>query len=249
MTSPGGDVAAGPPPDDPDIPAVSNDVGVRARVLLADDHAVVLQGLKGLVNAQRDMVVVAEAVDGEAVLRIAAVVVPDVIVMDLSMPIVGGADATARLSRELPSVRVVALTVHEDAPYLAQVLKAGAYGYVLKRSAPEHLLAAIRAASAGGRYIDPAVAGTLVQGYVATHRERTAPSNPRLSDRERVVLVGIARGYTNREIAGELAVSVKTIETYKARFVAKLGLRTRVDIARYAAENGLDAASREGGVQ
>jgi DNA-binding NarL/FixJ family response regulator len=229
-------------------PVWNDNLRASLRVVLADDHAVVRAGLKSLVNSQQDMHVVGEAPNGGDAVSIVRELLPDVIVMDLSMPAVGGADATTRIATEFPTVKVVALTVHEDPSYLAQLLKAGACGYVLKRSAPDQLVHAIRAAAAGGIYIDPSVAATVVQGYLLSRRHSAGASRSPLSDRERAVLVRIARGYRNQEIAEQLGVSIKTVETYKARFVEKLGIRTRVEIARYAAEQGLDdnVSGREG---
>ncbi|HXT15416.1 MAG TPA: response regulator transcription factor [Gemmatimonadaceae bacterium] len=211
----------------------------RIRVVLADDHAVIREGLKLLVNAQPDMEVIGEAVDGEMALRVACELTPDVIVMDLSMPVLGGAAAAERVRRECPVVKVLALTVHEDRSYLAQLLKAGATGYILKRAAPEELVHAVRAVAAGGTYIDPAMAPALVQGYLQSRRRLRATAHEVLSERERDVLVRIARGNSNKEIARDLGLSVKTVETYKARFTEKLGVRSRVEIARYAAEHRL----------
>ena len=208
------------------------------RVLLADDHPIVREGLRLLVNAQPDMRVVGEAADGEAAWKAATALVPDVLVMDLSMPRLGGAEATMLVRRDCPSVKVLALTVHEERAYLTQLLRAGASGYVLKRAAPEELVRAVRTVAAGGTYIDPSLAGSLVEGYLDA--QTTADQSPEdsLSEREREVLVRIARGFSNKEIAAELGVSVKTVETYKGRVAEKLGLRTRVDIVRYAARHG-----------
>ena len=208
------------------------------RVVLADDHAVVREGLKALVNAQPDMRVVGEAADGEAAWRVAKELLPDVLVIDLSMPLLGGADATARVRRDCPSVKVLALTVHEEQLYLTQLLRAGASGYVLKRAAPLELVRAVRSVASGGTYIDPSLTETLVAGYLDAERAAELPEHDALSDREREVLVRIARGFSNKEIAAELGLSVKTVETYKARVAEKLGLRTRVDIVRYAAQRG-----------
>lgn len=208
------------------------------RVVLADDHAVVREGLKALVNAQPDMRVVGEAADGEAACRAARELSPDVLVMDLSMPVLGGADATARVRRECPLVKILALTVHEERHYLTQLLRAGASGYVLKRAAPAELVRAVRTVAAGGTYIDPSVAATLVEGYLDAQEAAEEAPHDALSDREREVLIGIARGFSNKEIAATLGLSVKTVETYKARFAEKLGLRGRVDIVRYASRQG-----------
>jgi DNA-binding NarL/FixJ family response regulator len=208
------------------------------RVVLADDHAVVREGLKALVNAQPDMRVVGEAADGEAAWRAAKELVPDVLVIDLSMPVMGGADATARVRRDCPSVKVLALTVHEEQLYLTQLLRAGASGYVLKRAAAAELVRAVRSVASGGTYVDPSLTATLVAGYLDAERAAEQPEHAALSDREREVLLRIARGFSNKEIAAELGLSVKTVETYKARMAEKLGLRTRVDIVRYAAQRG-----------
>ena len=216
----------------------SDDSEEVLRVVLADDHAVVREGLKALVNAQPDMRVVGEAADGEAAWRAVKELLPDVLVIDLSMPVMGGADATARVRRDCPSVKVLALTVHEEQLYLTQLLRAGASGYVLKRAAPMELVRAVRSVASGGTYIDPSLTGTLVAGYLDAERAAELPEHDALSDREREVLVRIARGFSNKEIAAELGLSVKTVETYKARVAEKLGLRTRVDIVRYAAQRG-----------
>ena len=208
------------------------------RVVLADDHAVVREGLKALVNAQPDMRVVGEAADGEAAWRAAKELLPDVLVIDLSMPVMGGAEATARVRRDCPSVKVLALSVHEEQLYLTQLLRAGASGYVLKRAAPMELVRAVRSVASGETYVDASLTKTLVAGYLDGERAAELPEHDALSDREREVLLRIARGFSNKEIAAELALSVKTVETYKARVAEKLGLRTRVDIVRYAAQRG-----------
>lgn len=208
------------------------------RIVLADDHAVVREGLKALVNAQADMRVIGEAADGEAAWRAALELRPDVLVIDLSMPVLGGAEATARVRRDCPAVKVLALSVHEERLYLTQLLRAGASGYVLKRAAPAELVRAVRTVAAGGTYIDPSIAGAIVAGYLDAQETVEQQSHDVLSDREREVLIRIARGFSNKEIAASLTLSVKTVETYKARIAEKLGLRTRVEIVRYAARQG-----------
>ena len=205
------------------------------RVLLADDHAVVRAGLRALIDAQPDLEVVAEAGDGPAAVRLAGQTKPDVAVLDFAMPQLNGAEVAERLRTVSPPTKVLALTVHEDPAYLRQVLRAGARGYVLKRSAAEELIHAIRAVAQGGVAIDPALAGQVVQGYVGGEEAGAADE---LSEREEAVLRRIAAGLSNKEIARRLGVSAKTVETYKARAVEKLGLRGRVDIVRYALKHG-----------
>lgn len=222
----------------PREPPPSDELQDVLRVVLADDHAVVREGLKALVDAQPDMRVVGEAEDGEAAWRAATELLPNVLVMDLSMPISGGAEATARIRRDCPTVNVLALTVHEERGYLTQLLQAGASGYILKRAAPSELVRAVRTVAAGGTYIDPAMSAVLVESYLDAEKLADRPPSDMLSDREREVLRRMALGFSNKEIAAGLAVSVKTVETYKARIGEKLGLKTRVDIVRYAALRG-----------
>jgi DNA-binding NarL/FixJ family response regulator len=207
------------------------------RVVLADDHPVVRGGLKQLIDSQSDMCVVGEAMNGDEAWRSAMQLEPDVVVMDLSMPVIDGVEATRRVKRDLPNVRVLALTVHEERQYLNQLLRAGASGYVLKRAAADELLRAIRTVAKGETYIDPALAATLVEGFLDSQRSQH-PTSEALSEREREVLVRIAKGFSNKEIAAELALSVKTVETYKARMAEKLGLRSRVEIVKFAAQQG-----------
>jgi len=208
------------------------------RVVLADDHPIVREGLRQLVNSQPDMKVVGEAVDGEMACRVAKELNPDVLVMDLSMPALGGAEATEIVRRDCPAVRVLALTAHEERLYLTQLLRAGASGFVLKRSAAAELVGAVRRVAAGGTYIDPSVAGAVVEGYLDAQSVIDESTDATLSDRERDVLVRISTGFSNKEIAAALGLSVKTIETYKARAAEKLGLTSRVDIVKYAARQG-----------
>ena len=207
----------------------------RLRVLIVDDHPVVRNGLKALVADEEDMEVVGEAFEGETAVRQALELSPDVVVMDVSMPGISGTEATARILKGCPQVRVVALTAHEDRAYLQQVTAAGATGYVLKRSAGADLVSAIRHAAAGNTYVDPALAGQLLTGTSPLGGES---EQPELSDREIEVLQQIARGYSNKQIAARLKISVKTVETYKSRAMEKLGTKSRVDLVKYAASRG-----------
>lgn len=211
----------------------------KIRVFLADDHMVVREGLKSLVNAQADMHVVGEAAGGGEASRAACELAPDVVVMDVSMPDMGGAEATERLRRECPQVKVLALTVYEDKSYLRRMLDAGASGYVLKRAVTDELVRAIRTVAAGGSYVDPTLAVSLVSSYFnQSTAEGRAPA-AELSERESQVLRLIAWGYSNKEIGWKLSISAKTVDTYKLRLMEKLSLRSRTDIVRYALQQGL----------
>jgi DNA-binding NarL/FixJ family response regulator len=211
----------------------------EVRVFLADDHAVVREGLKALIASQPGMAVVGEAADGLAACELVPGVRPDVVVMDLSMPGLTGSQATERLQREFPSAKVLALTVHEDKGYLRQLLAAGAAGYVLKRAAADELVHAIRVVAAGGVYLDPALAGKVVGGFVRrSGGDDGPPAGADLSDREAAVIRLTAAGYAAKEIAAQLDLSAKTVETYKARALVKLGLESRADVVRYAAQRG-----------
>jgi len=211
----------------------------RPRVILADDHPVVLAGLGGLIRADDSMELVGEATTGLSALSLIREKGPDVAVIDISMPELNGIALTKRLACELPSVRVLILSLHEDRAYLNQALQAGARGYALKKSAPQNLLQAIRAVFIGGLYVDPAMAA-----YMFDSKRRPSVqscnefSRNELTSHEAKVLKLAALGEMNKEIARQLDVSVKTIETFKARGVKKLGLKSRADIVRYAATQG-----------
>ncbi len=209
----------------------------QIRVLLADAHVVVREGLKRMVETQPDLVVVAEATDAHEMLEEAVKHSPDIVVMDISMGAYAGAQATRELLKRCPKTRVLAFTAHEDRSYVHQLLQAGARGYVLKRAAGDELLGAIRAVASQGLYVDPRVAGKLLAVF-AQKRALVRDQHAELSEREAEVLRLIAQGFTNKEISAQLGVSVKTVETYKARSMEKLGLRSRVDIVRTATERG-----------
>ncbi len=204
------------------------------RIVLADDHEVVRTGLRALIDSSPGMRVVGEARDGAEAVARARELSPDVVVIDVSMPVLDGAGATERIARECPEVRILALTMHEDRAHLARLLQAGAAGYVLKRAAADELVRAIRTVAGGGTYVDPVLAGSLLRG--ARPGPRSTPET--LSEREEEVLRRIAWGESNKEIARQLGISVKTVETYKARVSDKLGLRSRTDMVRYALQQG-----------
>jgi two-component system, NarL family, response regulator NreC len=210
----------------------------KLQIFLADDHVVVREGLKTLINAQPDMIVIGEAGDGQTAWQQARDCHPDVVIMDITMPELNGVQATAQLKRACPDVKVLALSVHEDTSYLRQLLAAGAAGYILKHAAADDLIQAIRLVAAGGVYLDPALAGHVVARYVRVPAAASALLGTELSERETEVVQGIAQGYSNREIATQLNLSVKTVETYRARALEKLGLESRAALVRYALEHG-----------
>ena len=205
----------------------------KFRVFIADDHAVVREGIKSLLMEQPDIEVVGEAADGRVALEQATLLAPNVLVVDVSMPGLGGTEVVEALKRACPATKVVALTVHEDRGYLRRLLEAGADGYVLKRSAAEELVRAVRAVADGGMYLDPALAGAVVPAFMGR-----AAVDAELSEREEAVVRLIAMGHTNKEIATRLDVSVKSVETYKARSLEKLRVESRAELVRYAIDRG-----------
>ena len=213
----------------------------KIRVMIADDHAILRAGLRLLVNAQPDMELVAEAADGEAAIQAALETKPDVALMDLTMPRTGGMRALQEIVRTCAKTRVLILTMHDDPAYLRSVLAAGASGYVLKRSVDAELLTAIRAVYQGGTFVDPSLADVLVQDVLAKKGAKTSPKRTVniLSERELQVLRLVARGYSSQQIAKQILVGVKTVETYRSRLTQKLGLRTRSDVIRFAVQMGL----------
>ena len=207
------------------------------RVLVVDDHPIVLAGLRALIGAEKDFAIVGEARDGRTALRIATQLSPDVVVLDISLPEMNGVELAATLRTDLPECRILILTVHEERAYLRQVLELGVSGYLLKRSVADELPRAIRAVATGGIYLDPAIAGKVVGGLSRPGQPQVGES-VELSDRESDVLRMVASGHSNKAISTRLNISVKTVETYKARAMEKLGLRSRVELVRYAADQG-----------
>jgi two-component system, NarL family, response regulator NreC len=212
------------------------------RVLLADDHAVLRSGLKLLLNGRSDMTVVGEAADGVVLLDLIQKTNPDIILLDLTMPRLGGLDVLPLLRRQAPQARVLILTMHDDESYLRQALAAGASGYVLKQAADVELISAIQAVMRGDVYVHSAMTRALLDEVVPNNTTNGNEALDRwasLSDREQDVLRLVALGHTNREIGDALSLSVKTIDTYRARGMEKLGLSSRAALVRFALTNNL----------
>jgi two-component system, NarL family, response regulator NreC len=212
--------------------------GPPLRVLLADDHVTVRHGLKLLIDGQPDMKVISEASDGVSAVQQALALRPDVVVMDISMPGMNGLVATRTLKEAQPNAAIVTLTRHGDLAYLQELLRAGVAAYVLKQSAPTELLHAIRAAAAGGQYLDSTLTSRVTAGFLATEGKRGNKAGVTITERESAVLRLIASGYSNKEIAARLTLSVKTVEAHKANAMRKLGLNGRIDIVKYAVLQG-----------
>ncbi|HEY7127635.1 MAG TPA: response regulator transcription factor [Ktedonobacterales bacterium] len=215
------------------------------RVLLADDHDILREGLKALLTIQGGVEIVGEATTGRQTVELSEHLVPDVVLLDLSMPELDGLEVCRRIRAHQPQVRVLILTMHEREDYLHQALEAGASGYLVKRSAAAELRLALRAVAQGETFLSPAIARTLVQSYLAL-REEAAPAETKaadpyeqLSSREREILKLVAEGHTNQEIADQLVLSVKTVQVHRAHVMEKLGLRDVTHLVRYAVGRGL----------
>ena len=211
----------------------------KIRVALADDHPIFIAGLRNLIEGENDLELVGEATSGLSALTMFRDKLPDVAIVDISMPEVNGIVLTRRLAEECPSVSVLILTLYEDRSFLKQALAAGAKGYLLKRSAAENLVHAVRVVKGGALYLDPSLTDD-VQGNIATQNIKGAPTSDALglTERELSVLKYSSRGLTTKEIATRLAIGAKTVETYKSRATEKLNLRTRAEIVRIASTQG-----------
>ncbi len=212
----------------------------KIRLLLVDDHAVVRSGLRMLLEAQPDMLIIGEADTGVMAVEKARECHPDVVLMDITMPDMTGIEATRHIKRVCPNTAILALTMHEDETYFFEMLRAGASGYVPKRAAPDDLVAAIRTVHRGDVFLYPSLAKTLVQDYLRKVRDTgQADIEERLTPREEEVLTLIAEGLRNREIAQALSISVKTVSRHRENIMRKLNLHDRVELVKYAIEKGL----------
>ena len=212
---------------------------IRARVLLVEDHVVLRQGLKALFSDEPDIEIVGEAGNGRQALQLVAEIQPDLVLMDISMPQLNGIEATHQIRRDYPGVKVVVLSMHTNEEYVFQVLRAGASGYVLKQADSSEVLLAIRAALAGGSFLSPPISRAVINDYVRRAEARGRDSRvDQLTSREREVLQLLAEGLPNREIAQQLDISVKTVESYRSSMMNKLGLSNKTELVRFALRQG-----------
>ncbi|MFZ5817589.1 MAG: response regulator [Bacillota bacterium] len=214
---------------------------MTTRVLICDDHMMVRQGVRMVLQSEPDIELIGEAGRGEEAVQLAAALEPDVVIMDISLPDISGIEATRRIKESTPSTHVIGLTMHEEEPYVLELLRAGAEGYIVKRSAAADLVGAIRAVMQGQAILDPAITKAVVTGYVS----RPAPQPPEpaepcpLTPREREILILVAEGNTNAEIARKLYISEKTVQTHRSNILDKLNIHDRTELVRYAIRQGL----------
>jgi DNA-binding NarL/FixJ family response regulator len=217
----------------------------KIKVLLADDHTVVRQGLRALLEAEHDITIVGEAETGRQALRLALKLLPDVVVMDVAMPELNGLEATRQIIKEIPNVRVLVLSSYSDDEYVRQVTEAGAAGYLLKQTAAEDLIRAIREARNGNAFFSPAISKRLLESYREAFL-KGAPAGTRidrLTSRESEVLQLVAEGKVNKQISAELCVSVKTVEKHRQQVMNKLNIHDVAGLTRYAISKGIIESS------
>jgi DNA-binding NarL/FixJ family response regulator len=212
---------------------------MRIRVLLVDDHAMMRDGLRSLLASVPDIEVVGEAADGRVALDFLRTVSTDVVVMDVGMPELNGIEATRRIRREYPSVKVIALSTHTDKRYVHHLLEAGAVGYVLKIAAHDELLRAVRAASLGRNYLSPEIASMVVERATRPHTGSDVSAYSQLGAREREVLQLVAEGKTSAQTAKQMHISIKTVETHRRNIMQKLKLHGTAELTKYAVREGL----------
>jgi two-component system response regulator NreC len=211
----------------------------KIKILLAEDHAVVRAGLRALLSTQPDMEVVGEAGEGREVVDQALKLLPDIVLLDLSMPGLDGLGVLHQLKKKEPRIKVLVLTVHEEEQYLLRVLEAGGAGYVVKRAADTELIEALRAVHRGESFVHPSVTKKLVEAYLRQATSKEKKIQDALTEREKEVLKLIALGYTNQEIADYLVIGMRTVETHRAHIMEKLKLRKRAELVKYALSSGL----------
>ncbi len=211
------------------------------RVLLVEDHAIVRQGVRALLDEESDISIVGEAGDGSEGLALAQKLRPDIVLMDLSLPGLGGIEATRQIRELLPDIRVLVLSMHDNEEYVFRALRSGASGYVLKQSTSTELVLALRAVAAGSTFLSPSISQILISDYVrrAESQESDGEILGLLTPREREVLQLIARGLSNRQIAERLHISVKTVETHRGNMMQKLDVHDRAGLIKFAIDSGL----------
>ena len=212
---------------------------IKIKLLLVDDHPIVLDGIKTHLGEQKDLEVVGEAANGQEALRKAKLLLPDVVLMDITMPHMNGLEATAQLRKQLPQCKVLILTMHESREYIAQIMRLGARGYLLKDCSPAELVLAIKTVHQGEVYFSPSISRLLVQGIVDGRRPENIEPPPALTDRECEVLSLIAEGLLNKQIADRLGIGVRTIETHRERIMRKLDIHTVAGLTKYAISRGM----------
>jgi DNA-binding NarL/FixJ family response regulator len=212
---------------------------VPYRILLADDHKIIRDGLRSLLGKEEDMVVIAEAENGRKALQLTRKLSPDVIIMDVSMPDLNGIDAARQIIGEQPGLKIVALSMHSEKQFVEGMLKAGVSGYLLKDTAFEELIKAIRVVCAGKKYLSPDVTDIVLNEFISPTIKTDDQSATALTTREREVLQLIAEGRSTKEVAGKLHISVKTVETHRKNIMDKLGLHTVAELTKYAVREGI----------
>lgn len=206
----------------------------KIRILLADDHTILREGIRALIEDEHDMVVVGEADDGHSAIRLASELKPDIVLMDIAMPLLNGLEATRKIRRTMPNIRVLVLTMHDDEEYIRQILATGAMGYILKDTAARDLLGAIRSVYKGEAVLSPAVTRLVLEDYLRSGDSTDKDISDGLSQRESEVLQLIAEGYTNKQIAEILCISIKTVQSHRNNLMVKLNLHDRGDLIKYA---------------
>lgn len=215
---------------------------MTVKIMLADDHAIVRQGLKSLLTEEEGFEVVAEAKNGKEAVKIACELMPDIIVMDVGMPELNGIEATRRIAKDCPRVKIIALSMHYDKKFVSGMLLAGASGYLLKDSIYEDLVNAIRAVLRGDGFLSPKIANVVIEGFSRGHVDQKEEKAQALTSREREVLQLIAEGLSSKEIAGKLCISLNTVEKHRKNIMEKLEIHNIVELTKYAIRHGLTSA-------
>ena len=214
----------------------------KIKVLLVDDHTIVRKGLRALLDAEPEIEVIGEAETGREALQQAHELLPDIVLMDISMPDMNGAEATRQIRHRLPSAKILVLSMHADEEFVFQLLRAGASGYLIKKTAPEELILAIKTVFQGHSFLSPAISNTVIDAYVRRADEMTAEDHYEiLTEREREILQLVAEGRTSREISELLHITARTVETHRANLMAKLDIHTVAELTKYAIRRGIIA--------